>query len=508
MVERQDWLTPHFGSELWFEKPPLSIWATALFFHFFEPSTLWARASSAISAVLVVIVTYLLGSHLYGRHVGLITAIPLLTSFEYIKQARNGTTDIMLTLFIMLNLYAYYRLRQNSPKWWYLFWLSFALGFMTKSWAMLIVLIVVAITYLFDEKLRAALWCRQFYWGLGLAVSVILPWHLVMFANHGEVFIDRYIFFDLLGRSTTALEGNIGGPRYYFDRFQHDFAPWFLVVPVALAISILENVSNQTRTLLLLVFTICIFGLYSLFVQTKIFHYLTPIYPVLAILLAAIIAQAWQEYRSPAFGGLVFAAIAATLVPSLRVVVIFVILSGFLIFGTKVSAYLVKRWAITNQEEGQYPLLYSLPKKSVPTIVSLSQPSGLAKIAVVLICVFLMSIGLLRSRPLYQIEMSPVERIVRLVNETDRDRHDPIIALALPPNYQDAIVGPTAMFYSDRPVKVAWSTEELDVFVSMGIENIMMAERFLGPLAEEYQITILAKSEPFIYGTIHKHGQN
>ena len=173
MVERQDWLTPHFGSELWFEKPPLSIWVTALFFHFFEPSTLWARASSAIAAVLVVIVTYLLGSHLYGRHVGLMTAIPLLTSFEFIKQARNGTTDIMLTLFIMLNLYAYYRLRQNSPNWWYLFWLSFALGFMTKSWAMLIVLVVVAITYLFDEKLRAALWCRQFYWGLGLAASVI-----------------------------------------------------------------------------------------------------------------------------------------------------------------------------------------------------------------------------------------------------------------------------------------------------------------------------------------------
>jgi 4-amino-4-deoxy-L-arabinose transferase-like glycosyltransferase len=504
MVESGDWITLSFGGNPRFEKPPLFNWTTALLFRVFEINAFWARAASTLSAIVVFVLTYLTASLLYGRHVGLLTVVPLITTVEFVKQARNGTTDMMLTLFIMLSIYAYYRLRENSPRWWYVFWLSFALAFMTKFWAALIILIAVAIVILLNQRVLVTLQCKHFYWGLALAFAVILPWHLIMIFTH-EQFMDRFVFHNLFERSTTALEGNIGGSRFYFDRFQHDFAPWFLLVPITLAISIAENVSNQTRTLLLLVFTICIFGLYSLLVQTKLFHYLTPIYPALAILLAATIAQAWSNYRSPAFGGLVFAAIAATLVPSLRVVVIFVILSGILIFSTKVSAYLVKQWAIANQAQRQQnPLLHNPLKRLVPTIAGLSQPSGLAKLTVALICIFLMSIGLLRSRPLYQIEMSPVERIVRLANETDRDRNDPIIGLALPPNYQDAILGPTAMFYSTRPVKVAWSVDELDMLVSMGLENIMMTERFLERLGEEYQIIVLVESEPFIYGTIQK----
>src|SRR5271168_4782805 len=43
------WLVPHWNGELWFEKPPLMLWITAVFFKLFGVSEFWARAGSALS---------------------------------------------------------------------------------------------------------------------------------------------------------------------------------------------------------------------------------------------------------------------------------------------------------------------------------------------------------------------------------------------------------------------------------------------------------------------------
>jgi predicted membrane-bound mannosyltransferase len=44
MVRYGDWLTPHFGYQPFFDKPPLFMWCTALLFRFFGINEFWARA--------------------------------------------------------------------------------------------------------------------------------------------------------------------------------------------------------------------------------------------------------------------------------------------------------------------------------------------------------------------------------------------------------------------------------------------------------------------------------
>src|SRR5580700_6023140 len=48
------WLVPHWNAQLWFEKPPLMLWITAIFFKLFGVSEFWARAGSAFSGVGIV----------------------------------------------------------------------------------------------------------------------------------------------------------------------------------------------------------------------------------------------------------------------------------------------------------------------------------------------------------------------------------------------------------------------------------------------------------------------
>ncbi|MGA7313762.1 MAG: hypothetical protein WBX22_07290, partial [Silvibacterium sp.] len=48
------WLIPHWHFQPWFEKPPLGLWLTAIFYRIFSVSEFWARAASALASVGLV----------------------------------------------------------------------------------------------------------------------------------------------------------------------------------------------------------------------------------------------------------------------------------------------------------------------------------------------------------------------------------------------------------------------------------------------------------------------
>ncbi|MEO1447748.1 MAG: glycosyltransferase family 39 protein, partial [Cyanobacteria bacterium J06635_11] len=65
IVNSGDWLTLHWGYEVWFHKPPLFMWVTATFFKLFEVNEFWARVPSALSGFGLVGCTYLIACKLY-----------------------------------------------------------------------------------------------------------------------------------------------------------------------------------------------------------------------------------------------------------------------------------------------------------------------------------------------------------------------------------------------------------------------------------------------------------
>src|SRR5918997_5425030 len=70
IVQSGDWLTLRWEYQPWFEKPPLFMWITALFYSLFGVGEFWARVPSALSGIALVAVTYLIGKYRYGKRVG------------------------------------------------------------------------------------------------------------------------------------------------------------------------------------------------------------------------------------------------------------------------------------------------------------------------------------------------------------------------------------------------------------------------------------------------------
>ncbi|MBA3438693.1 MAG: glycosyltransferase family 39 protein [Pyrinomonadaceae bacterium] len=465
MVQSGNWLTPHWQYKPWFHKPPLLMWLTAIFFSLFGISEFWSRAASAFSGIGVIVTTYLVGKFVYDTGVGFSAAVVLLTSVYFVEYARFGTIDIMLTLFTLLAVYAYLRLGQGSQRWWYIIFSSCALAVMAKGTAGVIAPAAIGLALLLDRRLAAALRSRHFWQGLLLAFAIVAPWHIIMYMQHGQRFLSEYLGFHVIARATRALEGHTGGRFYYIVKLQNEFSPWFYLVPFVLASSINENIKGRARSRLLLLVTVLVFALYTS-VQTKLDWYILPLCPALAILVAAMLVHAIKSSKSIEFSGLVVAACAVALIAPVKIVLAFGclgLLVVILCLATKKLAY---------------------------------QP------AAVVMCAFLVVVGLNTLRPIYRRGEEPVARLARIAGSTNPGDREPLIVFLKsepPASYSH----PAALFYSNRPILLARNMEDVASFTKdHQIKRIITDKEDLESLSMNYEVHVEAESKPDIYATI------
>lgn len=299
MVRGGNWLTPHWEFRPWLEKPPLLMWTTAAFYRLFGITEFWSRAASAFSGVGLVLVTYLLGRRLYDAPTGLLAALVLLTTYHFVSFARFGTTDVMLTFFIYLALYAFSRCGarrgdDGSARWWYAVWLASALALMTKGAGGLVAPAAIFVALLLERRLAETLGTRHFWFALVAAVLCVAPWHALMYARHGQAFVNEYVGYHVLARIRTPLEGHAPGYLFYVLKLIDGFFPWCLLVPFAVVSGVRENRRGEARTRLPLVVCALVFTTYTL-VQSKLVWYIVPVYPALALLVAAFVCKLYRS---------------------------------------------------------------------------------------------------------------------------------------------------------------------------------------------------------------------
>ena len=71
MLARGDFVTPYLSGMPFLNKPPLTAWLTAALLPH-VPASEWVRLVSVTAAVVTLVATTRLGTHLYGRPHGLI----------------------------------------------------------------------------------------------------------------------------------------------------------------------------------------------------------------------------------------------------------------------------------------------------------------------------------------------------------------------------------------------------------------------------------------------------
>lgn len=293
ILQSGNWIDPQWDGKPWLEKPPLTLWLTAILYRLFGVNEFWSRAVSSASAVGIVILIYLIGKLIHARICGLLASLILLTTFDFIRGGRLLNTDVLLVFFIYSAIYFYLRLRDGDQRWWYLISISCALAFMVKDFAGLITVPVVGLALVLDGQFAATIRSRHFWLSLLVAFMIVAPWHIRMYQLHGHQFIDEYFTYHVFTRAVSAIEGHKGPYSFYLDEIMGKFHPWWVLMPLAV-ISSIRNWAKGLRPawVLTLVFAV-VLGFYTA-VQTKHSWYILPLYPAMALLVGHLLAQIYN----------------------------------------------------------------------------------------------------------------------------------------------------------------------------------------------------------------------
>jgi len=466
MVKSGDWLTPSFGYEPWFDKPPLFMWITAFFYSWFGANEFWSRAGSAFSAVGVVILTFVIGRRLYNKYVGMIAALILLTSWQFVRFARFGMTDILLTLLTYLALQAYLWRDSSEQKSWYLIWTYCGIAIMVKSVVGLIAAGVIMLDVLVVRRTAQTLRSRPFWLGLLLAILIAGPWHAFMWMTHGRAFVVQYFGNTLGAHFTQVVEQHIGGRSFYLNVFQDEFFPWIYVLPFGLSHHLTRVFREGPSTLILSLLVAVVFGVFTL-AQTKVAWYMMPIYPAAAVLIASVLVDASQSRGAVAFSELVVATCLVALFAPLK-----------LTLGFACAAILLLAVCFAKGK-----LMYQL--------------------LAVIMCAFLFAVGINGLLPLYHAEAKPAATLARMAARTGTEHRGPIEPIIVFPS--NGLRVQTVLFYSDRPVRVADSPGDLARLVDGSkTQEVILPKEMIATLASAYEISPLHEARALAYVTIRR----
>jgi 4-amino-4-deoxy-L-arabinose transferase-like glycosyltransferase len=297
MVERGEWLTPHAPDELQLNKPPLTYWLIGISYELFGPSYGTARLPSALAALGVLAIVYLLGTWLNGIRTGLISAAILATSYLFLSFARLAMSDMLLTLWVTAAIGCFLVVSSaptNRGRGFALLgYVALALGVLTKGpIALVLVTIPIGLELLMSRD-REGFKRLHVIPGLGLLLVITGLYFLLVYARMGA----EPLRFFFLGENLQRFTGQIyaGGARPFWSQlgaFFVDFAPWsLLVLPAALIDWRTPRPGEKRRARRVLYlwmgFTVLLFSIASF----KRDYYLLPAMPAAALLVGPLLAN-------------------------------------------------------------------------------------------------------------------------------------------------------------------------------------------------------------------------
>ena len=287
------WLSPHNGGVLWFDKPPLLYWLTALSMRLFGVSEFAARLPSALLAVGLVAVTYALSRRAYPQtpKAALWAGFALATCVQFFLLARAAVTDMTLALTLTLALFALYVWTQTDRgRWIVLAGLMTGLAALTKGPVALVLIGVQTIAYLCLTRQARRLLSPALWGGFVLCLVVGLPWFLWMIHLHGRLFINGFLEANNVTRYLQAEHKETSPFWFFLPVLLGGFFPWSLALPGALGLAWRQGREawrssvTDNPALFLGLWVALVFVFFSAS-QSKLITYIFPLYPAAAVLV-------------------------------------------------------------------------------------------------------------------------------------------------------------------------------------------------------------------------------
>jgi 4-amino-4-deoxy-L-arabinose transferase-like glycosyltransferase len=304
MIETGDYVDIRFQDEVRYKKPVGIYWLQAGVVKTAQAlgvphalSTIWLyRIPSLIGAIAAVMLTYWAALAFVSRRAAVLAGLMMASCFLLSVEGRIAKTDAALLATIVAAMGAMGRLylpeqrqRMDTRASWLLpaiFWTAIAGGIMLKGPVIVMFAGLTALTLAIVD--RSARWLLALRPLLGLVwlVLLVLPWFLAIIERSGDSFFSESIGRDLLSKIGSGQESHGAPPGYYLLLFWVTFFPGAMLT--APAVPAIWAARREPGAKFLLAWVLPSWIVLEI-VVTKLPHYVLPIYPAIAILLAGFV---------------------------------------------------------------------------------------------------------------------------------------------------------------------------------------------------------------------------
>lgn len=292
-----DWLTFHHPGWL-VDKPPMVFWFMAGSFWLLGISDATMRLWQLLLALGLMGITTAASRASGGSRVeSLLAALILGTALQFFYQATAPGQDVALTVFLSCAVYGLLRYVQRGGAWWMgVSSVAVALAMLTKG--------LVGLALFGAVVMVAAAWIRRappYPWprmaahagaaAVGFA-AVALPWYTYGVWRHGEPFVNTFLTSGALGIGRFFRPVLSAPPPYWIAIFAYlpllllgalPWTPAFLAGLPGIARIVREDPPGPR---IVVAWFVGMFAVLSLSSGDKVFRYLLPVYPPLAVLTA------------------------------------------------------------------------------------------------------------------------------------------------------------------------------------------------------------------------------
>lgn len=295
MMHLGEWIVPTANGLQFFEKPPFTYYMMDLCFAIFGDNAFAARLPSALFSFATALLLLHFGNRLHSRRMGFAAAAIFLSMLEVGFLAHAAILDAVLNFFIaacLLNFALWVMHGERSNALWCASMMGAAVSIKGPVGVVVPLFIILAERLLSGNLLKLL---RDIPWLSAIPIFLLAatPWYLMILAMHGPAFLYEFIWVQNIGRAMNPMQGHGGRWHYYLLVFVISVLPWLATLPWVFSRGWSMRRGNDAAALIArlgMLWTVLVIILFS-FAQTKLPHYISCIYPGVAMLIAAVWMQ-------------------------------------------------------------------------------------------------------------------------------------------------------------------------------------------------------------------------
>jgi 4-amino-4-deoxy-L-arabinose transferase-like glycosyltransferase len=330
MIERGDYISPTFNYEPRQNKPVLSYWVVAGFYHVLGISPGVQRIPIALGAIVMIATAFFLawagssardpfaqGSRVASDGSGsarsirleaaLWSALGLAITPRLLMFSRRIIIDIYISMFMGLTL-LFFALAERFPErrqiFLLLMYVAVALGVLTKGPIAILLPGLVFALHLGTRRELGRIRTMMLPAGALIVAAIVVPWYAALYVRQGWEPIRSFILGENVARYTEGVGvDSERGPFFYLPVLFSDSFPWSLFLFGAAAAWLVERRATQAagpsdRVRLLMWWWIAAIVLFFTVSAAKQDLYIFPIVPAIAAIAGIFIAEGIRERRA------------------------------------------------------------------------------------------------------------------------------------------------------------------------------------------------------------------